>query len=529
MGMKRKDKRRAQAAFPGSGSGYGHHGASGIKSGVRHWYPHSSNADDDIVRNITELRERSRDLYMGSSIASGVIKTLRTNIVGSGLMLSAQIDFETLGMTAEQAREWEKKTEREWLLWSSGNWCDAERRQNFYQLQSLVTISALLSGDVFVALPLAKTKGCPYDLRVSLIEADRVCNPIDKSLSLEADVLGGVEVDRRGQPIAYYVANRTPGSIINSTGQTLSWQRVRAFGEKTGRPNILQIFGDIERPSQRRGLPILSPVIKEMKLLAEYAQSEVNAAAVSSKFTVYVKTKGEKSLNLPPPMGAYEQFPAGSYADRSPRDYQIGEGAVVFLDPEEELQFADPKRPNTAFGEFVKSVCRQIGAALEIPYEVLIKEFTSSYSASRGALLEAWKMFRMRREWLVSSFCQPVYEEWLTEAILKGRIEAPGFFEDPVVRKAWCGAEWFGDNQGQLDPVKEVSAAALRVENGFSTREREAAELTGLKFDSILAVRAVEEAAMKETAPSGQTGKETSSDDPDEEDKSLDNSEDNDG
>ena len=124
---------------------------------------------------------------------------------------------------------------------------------------------------------------------------------------------------------------------------------------------------------------------------------------------------------------------------------------------------------------------------------------------------------------------QPVYEEWLTEAILKGRIEAPGFFEDPVVRKAWCGAEWFGDNQGQLDPVKEVSAAALRVENGFSTREREAADLTGLKFDSILAVRAVEEAAMKETAPSGQTDKKTSSDDSDEEDKSLDNSEDNDG
>ena len=107
-------------------------------------------------------------------------------------------------------------------------------------------------------------------------------------------------------------------------------------------------------------------------------------------------------------------------------------------------------------------------------------------------------MFRMRREWLVSAFCQPVYEEWLTEAVLKGRIEAPGFFDDPAIRAAWCGAEWYGDAQGQLDPLKEAEAAKLRVEEGFSTREREAAELTGMTFDTIVAVRRQEEQARRD-------------------------------
>ena len=399
MSKKRKDKRQAYATISGGAGGYGRHGASGSKSGLRYWHPNSSNADDDIVRNLETLRQRSRDVYMGSAIASGVIKTMRTNIVGSGLMLNAQVDADILGLTQEEARQWEKTTEREWQLWSGGTWCDLERRQNFYQLQSLVVVSALLSGDVFVALPLVHRPGCPYDLRVSLIEADRICNPLDKSINPGVDVLGGVEVNRSGQTVAYYVANRNPGSIANTTQDNcLTWTRVEAFGKKTGRPNILQVFGDIERPSQRRGLPILAPVLREIKQLADYAQSEVNAAAISSKFTVYVKSKEERTLNLPPSMGGYSQPPEA--AEKDPRDYQIGDGAVVFLDPDEELQFADPKRPNAAFGEFVKSVCRQIGAALEIPYEVLIKEFTSSYSASRGALLEAWKMFRMRREWL---------------------------------------------------------------------------------------------------------------------------------
>ena len=106
-------------------------------------------------------------------------------------------------------------------------------------------------------------------------------------------------------------------------------------------------------------------------------------------------------------------------------------------------------------------------------------------------------MFRMRREWLIGNFCQPVYETWLEEAVLKGRVQAPGFFDDPAIRAAWCGADWYGDAQGQLDPLKEANAAKVRVEEGFSTREREAAELTGMKYETVHAVRKREEAMRK--------------------------------
>ncbi|MBQ9565650.1 MAG: hypothetical protein IJU98_08700, partial [Synergistaceae bacterium] len=114
-----------------------------------------------------------------------------------------------------------------------------------------------------------------------------------------------------------------------------------------------------------------------------------------------------------------------------------------------------------------------------VPAEVLFLNFESSYSASRGALLEAWKLFHYWRGWWADNFCQPIYYEWLCEAILKGRVPAPGFFDDPMIAYAYSWAEWTGPSQGQLDPVKEVKAAILRVENGFSTRQRETAELTG--------------------------------------------------
>ena len=56
----------------------------------------------------------------------------------------------------------------------------------------------------------------------------------------------------------------------------------------------------------------------------------------------------------------------------------------------------------------------------------------------------------MYREWLSRDFCQSIYEEWMAEAVAKGRIKAPGFFSDPLRRKAYCKAEWNGPARGKM-------------------------------------------------------------------------------
>lgn len=58
-------------------------------------------------------------------------------------------------------------------------------------------------------------------------------------------------------------------------------------------------------------------------------------------------------------------------------------------------------------------------------------------------------------------------------------------------------AEWNGPTQGQLDPKKEVEAAILRVEAGFSTRTRETTELTGGDFFANHTLRVMEEEARR--------------------------------
>ncbi|CAM4111490.1 phage portal protein [Mesobacillus thioparans] len=471
-------------------SGYGNHGASTSKKSLKGWRSKGGSVKEDIEDNVPLLRERSRDLYAGTPLATGAIKTLRTNVVGSGLKLNAQIDYELLGMTEEEADAWETKAEREFSLWADSIHCDAQRMNNFYELQQLVFISQLMSGDVFALLPYIPRVNMPYDIRVQLIEADRVCNP-GKVYQEKDKIVNGVEINQSGEVVAYHIANIHP--LANNYFDKKKWVRVQKFGPKTGRPNILHLM-EMERPEQRRGVPILAPVIESLKQLGRYTEAELMAAVVSGMFTVFIKSNVSDEGN---PLGSASED-VEVVDDGGEQSYELGNGAIVGLGPDESIETANPGRPNTAFDGFVTSICRQIGSALEIPYELLLKHFTASYSASRAALLEAWKMFKMRRVWLANDFCQPIYEEWLAEAVAKGRIKAPGFFHDPLVRKAYSGAEWIGPSQGQIDPLKEVNAAAKRVAEGFSTRTRETVELGNGDFFRNNRLRIIEERLRRE-------------------------------
>lgn len=468
-------------------SGYSNYGASHTKKSLVGWRYGGGSAYEDIQENLSTLRQRCRDLYMGVPLATGALKTCRTNVVGSGLKLKSQIDYEALEMTEEDARALESKIEREFALWADSPACDLERLDNFCELQQLAFLNWLMSGDVIATLPVTKRVNMPYDLRVCLIEADRLSNP---NGTVDPHIVGGVETNDAGEVVAYHISKHHPLSYeMTETG----WTRVEAWGEKTGRRNVIHVMNR-ERIGQRRGVPFLAPVIEALKQLGRYTDAELVAAVVSGMFTVFIEKEAASSDGaFGEVVGLEDQVDA-----EDDSTIELAPGAIVDLNEGEKAHDMNPGRPNTAFDGFVVAICRQIGAALEIPYELLVKNFNASYSASRGALLEAWKMFRMYRTWLANDFCQPVYEEWFAEAVAKGRIPAPGFFSDPIRRKAFTGAEWNGPAQGLLNPVQEVTAAEKRVQNGFSTRDREATEMNGSDFYRNAAQLKREERLLKE-------------------------------
>lgn len=468
--------------------GYGDAGASYTKRALKGFRADSGHPAEDINENNLTLRQRSRMLYMAAPVATAALKRQRTNVVGNGLRLKSTINRDALGMMPEQAEEWQRKTEAEFALWAERkDACDATGVNDFYGMQQLVMLSWPMSGDVFALIKRYEpTQLMPYSLRLHLIEADRVRTPTaDGGVGMltttgKADngnaIFDGVEVNRDGRVVAYYVANTYP---YQSTVVPTTFQRVTAYGAATGLPNVLHIM-DTERPEQYRGVPYLAQVMEPLLQMRRYTEAEIMAAIVQSFFTAFIKTEAgadDMPFNEAGGDGIEE-------VSRDPNDYEMGAGTINMLEPGEDVTAFSPTHPNSSFEAFMRAMCEQVGAALEIPADLLLMSFNSSYSASRAALLEAWKAFRMRREWLTKDFCQPVYEIWLTEAVARGRIVAPGFLTDPIIRQAYLGAQWIGPSAGALDPTKEMQAAILAIDNGLTTRETEAIKLNGSEYTS---------------------------------------------
>lgn len=493
--------------------GYSETGASYTRKALKGFTAKSGSPNEDINYNLRTLRQRSRVLAMSGGLAMSSLKTNRTNVIGCGLILKSAIDKDVLGLTDEEAKIWQTRAEKEFEIWAENkNHCDAIGMNDFYKIQQLVFFNSLLNGDCFTLIQRDEesvTKLMPYSLRLNVVEADRVQTPCSNSsnvLALSTDgknskngnrIYDGVEVNKNGKAVAFHIRNNYQWE---ANAEPTDWNRVEIYGKNTGLPNVIHTLCDVERPGQYRGIPLIAPVIEMILQIRRYTDSELMAAVVESFFTAFIKTN-----TRPDEMPLMDVETGEEPITTNDTEYEMGAGNIVHLLPDEDVTFADPKRPANGFQNFVEAIAVQIGATLEIPKEMLLKQFNSSYSASRAALLEFWKLVKMRREWFVADWCRPIYEIFIHEAVARGRLKAPGFFDDPIKRKAWLGANFVGPSQGMLDPTKEIQAEQMMCENGFSTRADSAIKLNGSDYDkNIDALKLENEKLFKVAIPETQ-------------------------
>jgi len=438
----------------------GSYAGAAYKPAMAGWTTRALSAARDLLPEVVRLRSNSRDLVRNAPVAAGAINAQVNAVVGKGLTAKPTIDRAVLGLSDAAAEAWEAKAERLWCLASDGVELDAARTLNFAGLTDLAFRSSLVSGDVFGLRLYAERPGSPFATKYQLVEADRCSNPHRRPDT--PALAGGVERDAFGAPVAYHFTDRHPGDA-----GALSWARVPAFGARSGARNVLHLFRQ-ERPGQPRGVPYLAPVIELIKQLDRHSEAEIMAAVMNSCFAVKRRTPaGGGSAGL--------ASPAGGAA--APPLVITEPGMIVDLGDDEELDPFTPARPSASFEPFFLAIVKQIGVALDIPGEVLLRHFSSSYSASRAALEMFWNTVQTRRAWLVSGWATPVYESVIAEAVARGWLDAPGFFRDPLMRAAWLGVQWTGPRQPVLDEVKAANAARLRIENGTSTEQRESAAL----------------------------------------------------
>lgn len=492
----KKQRIRGKPARRIRNSGYSGGGANSEKPTLKSFQPQHWSAKSDIDLNLSTLRNRAADLVMNSPIGSAAVVTSTANVISSGLKIFPRLKPKALGITPEEAVEWSRTTKLEFELWANSINCDYYRRNNFNELQRIAYYSYLMDGDCFCLFKRRyPTRDNPYSLRLQLIESGRVSNPINsgkvmfgtspygvemKNPNNGNRIINGVEVDSSGQLQAVWISNRIWNEPF-STDSKIEWQRVKIFGEETGKRNILHVCYDL-RTEQYRGVPFLAPVIESIKQVSRYSDAELVSAVIKSFFSIFftqdVTTAGFELNQILPD----NEEETDEKIAQVMREYKLGAGTVTSLPRGVDVKAIDRSNAQSTFDPFINAFLKQIGSALNIPLEVLIKQFQSSYSASRAALLQAEDEFRQRRIAFVNDFCQPIYENFLTEAVATGRITAAGYFEDIRKRGLWSSADWYVEGSHLLDVTKELQGAQMRIALGLTTHAQEAAELCGTNY-----------------------------------------------
>lgn len=429
------------------------------------------------------LRKRSAELFTDNIYARGMIRRLITNEINTGLNPESVPDEGILGVPEDSLNDWTENTENRFSLWANDErLCDYKNADTFGAIQRAAKLEAYVTGDCLVVLRQSQRTGLP---QVQLISGNAVMTPFDRNPPLKKGhkIVQGVEFDPMGRVAAHWVKQAD-----------LTFTRIPAWGEKSGRKLSWLIFGTDKRMDDVRGMPILSIVLQSLKEIDRYRDSAQRKAVVNSILAMFIKKGQDKPGTLPMTGGATRKGAVTTLDSTAaaPRSYNIAEqipGVVM-----EELQQGEEpvgfhsQGTDINFGTFEEVILQSIAWANEIPPEILRLSFSSNYSASQAAINE-FKAY-LTKQWAIwgDTFCTPIYVDWLLSETLQGRIDSPDLinaWRDPSkfdIFGAWTAVEWYGNVKPSMNMRQSAEASQILVDEGWSTNAREARGINGTKF-----------------------------------------------
>ncbi len=427
-----------------------------LTGAVANWHPRRLGyAEEGSQRQ--RLADRTADLVSNDAHACSLIEAISVNTVGPGLWPQSKPNFKRLGISEAQAQDIAEQAEWEFELFNQQ--ADARGLTDFYGLQFQNLWAMLVYGE-YINLPLmiSDDPARRYRLALQAINPARLRTP--DSLGHQLDVRDGVRLGPLGQPIGYFLADPAAGSV-----GSLSWSWRELPARRGHRPVVLHGF-HAKDPEQVRGTSILAPAMGFFRNFADYLDYELIGAIIAASFPVWIeKTSPYDVANMPGVRQAIGADGASyNYRETPP-------GQILYGNPGEKPHILKGDRPGNSFATFVDTALRAIGAAAGMPYEIISKDFSkTNYSSARAALQEAWRVFELYQDWLVSHFCQKVWTMFFEEAVLTGRIKLPPGAPDFYAATAeYCAATWVGPERTNVDPVKEMTADIMGLNAGIIT------------------------------------------------------------
>ena len=444
--------------------------AGSFRGTLKNWIPQQTHLRSQQAFERDLAIARIDELYGNDGIAKSGVNAIATNVIGCGLVPQSIIPAKALGLEPDAVVE--IQDQMEWL-WSE--WCaQAHYRDqlHFEDLQMIGLRSLIRTGEMLHLPVMDERPGCRFALRIQDIRPIRLRTPWDRQY--DPFIHDGVEVSATGVPQAYWIASPPPSVAMLDDVMYTSGHFRRVPAQIGHRKGIFHIFRP-ESEEQYRGVSSLAAALKFFRHLNDSIDYELFAQVIAASFPVFIGLENGTQY-LP----GYVQEDEENQEEK--RYYQeISPGNIMYGNKGEKPEILESKRPSANFLNFCELILRILASSIEIPYEVLTKDFSkTTYSSARAALLEVWRVYEVYRSFFRRHYCQPLWQMVQEEAYLRGYLKlpagAPDFYEGFIY---WCNTRWIGPARGYIDPIKEVTANIKAIDNGLMSRSEAIAERGG--------------------------------------------------
>lgn len=424
--------------------------------------------DPNIILTTTYdiLSQRSTTLYHTHPPVTSAVNKMTQYAIGGGLIFRSQPDWETLGITKAAAKDWGMRFQKlvHYVF----------QILNYYEKQSILFRTALVQGDSLLFFDRKDVeKGMPFDLfETGGDQINFEGNTSRTDLSVTLGILHDDYFRKKG--------------IIQTDGTEAM------FADGNRDQNVLQcMFKNMAR--QLRGFPLSYRIIAAAKNNDRWWDATLSRLVMETiMLGVSNDDSGEDTL--------YDQSstladsvknednstPASTISEDASVRNMTG-GNILSYKGKGKIEFSDLKTPSNNFDKVQNAYIEMVGMAMDVPPEVILSKYSTSYTAHKGAFNDFIKSFMFYRSRFANNINKIVVREIAKYLFIEKLIEMPniGFFDNAIIQEATIAGNWLGTVPGHINPAQEVQAKKMSVEEGFDLRSNIAKE-NGHEWDNFI-------------------------------------------
>jgi len=423
---------------------------------LRAWRTPNSGPNTSLVYEMPVIRSRTRAAARNDPWMGAALDKSDANGIGTGITCKM----------INGSDELKAAVKRLWNRWTKQS--DADGMLDWHGQQYLAWHEWREVGEVFARRRMRRlSDGLAVPIQIQLIESEQVPTDLNTIASNGNEVRCGIEFDRIGRRVAYWMYRSHPGDQVTMATNASELVRVPAS-------EVLHLYRPV-RAGQIRGIPETASVLIKAFNLDNLDDAVLERQKLANLFAgFYTKTIDPES-----PESIVDEMTDGE-AETDEDDVPLAglePGTMQELPPGWQAQLTQPPAPGTDYAEFLRGHLLAIAARHGVPYEVLTGDLRNVSDRALKLILNEFRRLLEMLQWLffIPRLLQPAREWWFDAAFLAGALpisdEEYEEQRDEIVETLWVPQGW-----PYSHPVQDVQADRLAIRAGLTSRTQKILE-----------------------------------------------------